>query len=70
MVQTEVTCDECDKETTVPFKPTKGRPVYCKDCYEKKKKQRRGGPTRKQQSWDRSDYQGYDPSKHAPDQAS
>jgi len=32
-----VTCNECKKETTVPFKPTEGRPVYCRDCYQKHK---------------------------------
>lgn len=30
----EVTCDECGKPTQVPFKPTAGRPVYCRECYE------------------------------------
>ena len=30
-------CDECKKECEVPFKPTEGKPVYCKDCYAKKK---------------------------------
>ena len=30
-------CDECKQECEVPFKPTKGKPVYCKDCYAKKK---------------------------------
>lgn len=25
-------CSLCKKETTVPFKPEKGRPVYCKEC--------------------------------------
>ncbi|MEK9200391.1 MAG: CxxC-x17-CxxC domain-containing protein, partial [Patescibacteria group bacterium] len=30
-----VTCSFCKKETTVPFKPEKGRPVYCKDCIAK-----------------------------------
>lgn len=29
----EVTCAECGAATTVPFKPTQGRPVYCRDCY-------------------------------------
>jgi CxxC-x17-CxxC domain-containing protein len=29
----EVTCAECGATTTVPFKPTQGRPVYCRDCY-------------------------------------
>jgi len=30
-------CAECGKECEVPFKPTEGRPVYCKECYAKKK---------------------------------
>ena len=29
----EATCAECGAATTVPFKPTQGRPVYCRDCY-------------------------------------
>lgn len=28
-------CSNCGKETTVPFKPEPGRPVYCKDCIAK-----------------------------------
>jgi CxxC-x17-CxxC domain-containing protein len=28
-------CDKCKKECEVPFKPTEGKPVYCKDCYKK-----------------------------------
>ena len=31
-------CSECKKECEVPFKPTEGRPVYCRDCYPKHKK--------------------------------
>jgi CxxC-x17-CxxC domain-containing protein len=27
-------CAECGKSTTVPFKPTSDKPVYCKDCYQ------------------------------------
>ena len=30
----EVTCAECGAPTTVPFKPTEGRPVYCRDCFQ------------------------------------
>ena len=30
-------CAECGKECEVPFKPTEGRDVFCKDCYRKKK---------------------------------
>ena len=34
----KATCSECKKECEVPFKPTEGKPVYCKDCYMKNKK--------------------------------
>jgi len=30
-------CSECKKECEVPFKPTEGKPVYCRDCFAKKK---------------------------------
>ncbi len=30
-------CSNCKKETTVPFKPEPGRPVYCKECVAKMK---------------------------------
>ena len=30
-------CADCGKECEVPFKPTQGRPVYCRDCYAKHK---------------------------------
>ncbi len=33
------TCAECGTETTVPFEPTEGRPVYCRDCYTKVRQQ-------------------------------
>ncbi|WP_048126004.1 CxxC-x17-CxxC domain-containing protein [Methanosarcina lacustris] len=29
---TKVICSDCGAETEVPFKPTEGRPVYCRDC--------------------------------------
>jgi len=32
-----VICAACGKETTVPFEPREGRPVYCKECYAKMK---------------------------------
>src|SRR5436190_16831778 len=28
-----VTCSDCGAETRVPFLPSSGRPVYCRDCY-------------------------------------
>jgi CxxC-x17-CxxC domain-containing protein len=33
----KATCSECKKECEVPFKPTEGKPVFCKECYIKKK---------------------------------
>lgn len=30
-------CADCKKECEVPFKPSAGRPVYCKDCFSKRK---------------------------------
>lgn len=27
-----VICDQCGAETQVPFRPTNGRPIYCRDC--------------------------------------
>ena len=32
-----VKCASCGKQTEVPFKPSGGRPVYCRDCYMQKK---------------------------------
>jgi len=29
-------CGECGVECEVPFKPTEGKPVFCRDCYRKK----------------------------------
>jgi len=29
-------CSECSKETQVPFKPTAGKPVYCRECFQKR----------------------------------
>lgn len=32
---TKAICSDCGKECEVPFKPTEGRPVYCRDCLPK-----------------------------------
>ncbi len=37
----KATCADCGKEGEVPFKPTEGRPVYCQDCYQKRRGPRR-----------------------------
>jgi CxxC-x17-CxxC domain-containing protein len=31
-------CSDCKNDCEVPFKPTEGKPVYCKECYGKHKK--------------------------------
>ena len=33
----DAVCAECGTSTTVPFKPTQGRPVYCRDCFRSKR---------------------------------
>jgi len=35
--ETRAICSQCGKETTVPFKPTQGRPVYCRECYQSRR---------------------------------
>ena len=39
-------CSECGAECEVPFKPDPHRPVYCKACWGKRKRERRGQPRR------------------------
>ena len=34
----KATCSECGQECEVPFKPTEGKPVFCKECYRKRKR--------------------------------
>ena len=29
-------CAGCGKKTTVPFRPSAGKPVYCRDCYQQR----------------------------------
>ncbi|NMC76705.1 MAG: DNA-directed RNA polymerase [Candidatus Methanofastidiosa archaeon] len=36
----KVTCAACGQETEVPFKPDGTRPVYCRDCYQKRNPRR------------------------------
>jgi len=31
-------CSDCGQECEVPFKPTEGRPVYCRNCFPKHKR--------------------------------
>ena len=31
------TCAECGRETLVPFEPRTGRPVYCRECFNRQR---------------------------------
>jgi CxxC-x17-CxxC domain-containing protein len=42
--ETRTTCSECGAETTVPFKPTQGRPVLCRSCFQKQKQKPQPAP--------------------------
>lgn len=33
----KVICADCGKETEVPFEPRGDRPVYCRDCFNKRR---------------------------------
>ncbi|HEY2858281.1 MAG TPA: CxxC-x17-CxxC domain-containing protein, partial [Terracidiphilus sp.] len=33
--ETRTHCSACGEETTVPFRPTQGRPVLCRSCFQK-----------------------------------
>lgn len=35
--ETRTECSACGIETTVPFKPTQGRPVLCRSCFQQKR---------------------------------
>jgi len=35
--ETRTECSECGVSTTVPFKPTQGRPVLCRQCFKSKR---------------------------------
>jgi CxxC-x17-CxxC domain-containing protein len=32
-IEVTVNCAKCDNQTTVPFYPSQGRPVYCRSCF-------------------------------------
>ena len=33
----KIICSSCSKEAEVPFVPTEGRDVFCRDCYMNRK---------------------------------
>ena len=55
---TEIKCSDCGKAATVPFKPTAGKPVYCRECLAKHSTPRTGerkgsGESNEKQAWSR-----------------
>lgn len=42
-VETAASCSACGRETTVPFRPTQGRPVFCKECFQSRRPAGNGG---------------------------
>lgn len=36
-------CSECKEACQLPFKPSGDRPVFCRDCYRKRKEGERNG---------------------------
>jgi CxxC-x17-CxxC domain-containing protein len=33
----EATCSNCGKTAMVPFRPTSGKPVFCDDCFQRRR---------------------------------
>lgn len=36
--ETTAICSGCGRQTTLPFRPTQGRPVFCRECFGEQKK--------------------------------
>jgi len=59
---TKAVCAECKAECEVPFRPTGDRPVYCKDCFSKRKDKAGGGDRSSfKPKFDRSHREDYKP---------
>jgi CxxC-x17-CxxC domain-containing protein len=37
-IETRIICSECAAPTTVPFKPSQGKPVLCRTCFTERKR--------------------------------
>jgi CxxC-x17-CxxC domain-containing protein len=42
--ETRINCSQCGEATTVPFKPTQGRPVLCRSCFKQQMPQDGAAP--------------------------
>ncbi|MGB6680012.1 MAG: CxxC-x17-CxxC domain-containing protein [Candidatus Bathyarchaeia archaeon] len=34
----KIKCSDCGQDSEVPFEPSGDRPVYCRDCYQKRRR--------------------------------
>jgi CxxC-x17-CxxC domain-containing protein len=61
-------CSDCGKECEVPFKPNGSKPVFCRDCFQGKRRfegPREGNfPPRRPNFDDRGPHQGPPPAPH------
>lgn len=39
----DATCAKCQQPTQVPFEPSGNKPVYCRNCFQEVRGERRGG---------------------------
>lgn len=60
----KATCSECGKGCEVPFRPTGEKPVYCSDCFAKKRAD--GDLPQKREFNDRPSFGKSTPHLHAP----
>jgi CxxC-x17-CxxC domain-containing protein len=49
----KVICSDCGKEAEVPFRPTRGRPVYCRECFQKRRLPRHVKHIQEPSTWGR-----------------
>src|SRR3989344_6145299 len=61
----QAVCSECKKDCEVPFRPSSDKPVYCKECFSKK---RGGGNQSNSSRGDRPNFQPHHPPRpdHKP----
>lgn len=63
----EAKCSECGAECEVPFKPDPHRPVYCKACWSKRRREQRGRGEVGSHSKPKPDVQSADSSSVVPE---
>ncbi len=52
-IKHQTVCSECGKPCEVPFRPTQGKPVYCDDCFRKRREKQGSGGRFPQKNFNR-----------------